>query len=70
MTANYTTGGLVPDDRFDIPELLNGTFQLLLFGITRFQILAWVVIGGDEPLNRDFLQFHFVCTSGVIYDIP
>jgi len=31
MTADHIACGLIPNDRLDIPKLLNGTLELLIF---------------------------------------
>ena len=54
MTANHTAGGLIPDDRFHIAELLNGAFQLFIFRITRLEVFSGIVVG-RQKVCRVFL---------------
>ena len=58
MTADHTTGSFVPDDRFDIPELLDGAFQFLIFGITRLQILSRIVFRRQKICCVFLFDYH------------
>ena len=48
VTADHAPSGLVPDDRLDIPKLLNGAFQLLVFGVTGSEVFSRIVFCGQQ----------------------
>ena len=56
MAADNTTGRLVPDDRLDIAELLDGAFQFFVFLVTGLQVLAGIVFGRKQLRRFLFLD--------------
>ena len=43
MTTDDVAGALVPDNRFDVAEFLNGPLELLIFRIARLEVLALLI---------------------------
>jgi hypothetical protein len=60
MTADNVSGALVPDDRLDIAELLNGAAQLLIFGVAGFEVASRIVCRRLQLGSGDGLYIHFV----------
>ena len=58
VPTDNTTGRLIPDDRFDITELLDGAFQFFVFLVTGLQVLARVVFGRKHLYRFLFLNQH------------
>ena len=58
VPTDNTTGRLIPDDRFDITELLDGAFQFFIFLVTGLQVLARVVFGRKQLCRFLFLNQH------------
>ena len=56
VAADNTTGRLVPDDRLDIAELLDGAFQFFVFLVTGLQVLAGIVFGRKQLRRFLFLD--------------
>ena len=58
VPAYHTGSALVPDHRFHVAELLDRALELLIFRISGFEILAWIVVGRQQLIDVFLLNCH------------
>ena len=58
MAADDMSGGLVPDDGFDVAKLAQGAFELFELRVTRLEVFTRVIRGGLEITDRQAFDVH------------
>ena len=66
VSAHDKAGGLVPDHRLHIAELLDGAFQLFIFSIPRLEVFPGIVVGGNQIRRVFSLDYHAGLPSQIL----
>lgn len=70
MATYYTASRPVPDHWLDIAELLQRALELLIFWISRLEILPWIVVRWKKLLYSSCFNGHLTIPHSANFSKP